>query len=129
MPTSPSQFKTIDEYIAIFPKEVRSALSKIRRAIRDTAPKAVETISYKMPTFKHNGDFLVSFAAWGKHIGIYPMPAGTKAFQKELSPYKAAKSTARFPIEKPLPLRLIRKIVKYRMKENSERKQKKRYGK
>ncbi len=129
MTTSTSQFKTMDEYIATFPKEVRSILKKLRQTIRETAPEAVETISYQMPTFKQNGEFLVSFAAWEKHIGLYPIPAGTKTFQKEMSPYRSARSTVRFPMEKPLPLPLIRKIVKYRLKENSERKQKKGYGK
>src|ERR1700704_6046319 len=98
--SSKKQFRTIDEYIETFPKDVQPILEKIRQTIRKAAPEAVETISYQMPTFKLNGKNLVYFAAWKNHIGFYAMPSGTEAFKKELSPYQGAKGSVRFPIEK-----------------------------
>jgi len=111
------QFKTMDEYIKTFPKDVQSILEKMRQTIREAAPEAVETISYQMPTFKLNGKNLVHFAAWKNHIGFYPTSSGTEAFKKELSRYKAAKGSVQFPIEKPIPYDLVKKIVIFRMKE------------
>lgn len=119
------QFKTMDEYIDTFPADVQRTLNELRQTIRDAAPEAEETINYQMPTFALNGN-LVHFAAFSNHIGFYPTPTGIEAFKEELSPYKGAKGSVQFPIDKPLPLALIRRIVEYRVKENSERKQKKR---
>jgi uncharacterized protein YdhG (YjbR/CyaY superfamily) len=116
-----TQFETIDEYIKTFPEDVQAILEKIRQTIRKAAPEAVETISYQMPAFKLNGRNLVYFAAWKNHIGFYPMPSGTEAFKKELSPYKGAKGSVRFPIEKPIPYDLVKKIVIFRVKENLEK--------
>ena len=113
-------FKTIDEYIATFPKNVQGILEEIRQAIRDSAPDAEEAISYQIPTFKLNGN-LVHFAAFKKNIGFYPAPSGIEAFKEELSQYEVAKGTVKFPIDKPMPLDLIVKIVKYRVKENLKR--------
>ena len=107
----------MDEYIKTFPKDVQSILEKMRQTIREAAPEAVETISYQMPTFKLNGKNLVHFAAWRNHIGFYPTSSGTEAFKKELSRYKAAKGSVQFPIEKPIPYDLVKKIVGFRMKE------------
>ena len=107
----------MDEYIKTFPKDVQSILEKMRQTIREAAPEAVETISYQMPTFKLNGKNLVHFAAWKNHIGFYPTSSGTEAFKKELSRYKAAKGSVQFPIEKPIPYDLVKKIVIFRMKE------------
>jgi uncharacterized protein YdhG (YjbR/CyaY superfamily) len=118
-------YKTIDEYIGTFPDDVRKILSELRQAIKETAPEAQETINYQMPTFTLNGN-LVHFAAFKNHIGFYPTPTGIEAFKKELAPYKGAKGSVQFPIDQPLPLPLIRKIVAYRVKENLEKKQKKR---
>jgi len=120
MDTSKKQSKTIDEYIGTFPKNVQDRLEKLRRTIREAAPEAVETISYGMPAFNLNNRYLVYFAAWKNHIGLYPMPSGIEAFQKELSPYKAAKGSVRFPMDKPFPFELVKRIVKYRVKENRE---------
>lgn len=117
-------YTTIDEYIAAFPEDVRKVLNQLRQAIQATAPEAEETISYQMPTFTLHGN-LVHFAAFKHHIGFYPTPTGIEAFQKELAPYKGAKGSVQFPLDQPLPLPLIRRIVQYRMKENLERKQKK----
>ncbi len=115
-------FSTIDEYIAGFPADVREILGKIRQTIRRAAPDAIEAISYQMPTFKLNGKNLVHFAAWKKHIGFYPTPSGTKYFRKELSKYKAAKGSAQFPLDQPMPYSLISKIVRFRVKESQAEK-------
>jgi uncharacterized protein YdhG (YjbR/CyaY superfamily) len=112
--------KTIDEYIASFPREIREILEKIRTTIRKAAPEAEEAIKYQMPTFTLKGN-LVHFAAFKKHIGFYPTPTGTKEFQKELSVYKGGKGSVRFPLDKPIPFDLISEIVKFRVKENLER--------
>jgi uncharacterized protein YdhG (YjbR/CyaY superfamily) len=114
-------FKTIDEYINLFPKDVQTILETLRKAIKEEAPNAVETISYQMPIFKLNGKNLVHFAAWKNHIGFYPTPSGTEAFKKEIANYKAAKGSIQFPIDQPLPLELIRKIVRFRVKEILEK--------
>jgi uncharacterized protein YdhG (YjbR/CyaY superfamily) len=118
------QFKTIDEYINTFPEDVQRILTELRQTIKEVAPDAEETINYQIPTFTLNGN-LVHFAAFENHIGFYPTPSGMEAFKKELSGYKGAKGSVQFPIHEPLPLPLIRRIVKYRVKENLERKQNK----
>ncbi len=119
-----SAYKTIDEYIDTFPDDVKRILNQLRQIIHEAAPEAEETISYQMPTFTLHGN-LVHFAAFKNHIGFYPTPTGIESFQKELAPYKGAKGSVQFPIDRPLPLALIRKIVKYRVQENVERSQKK----
>ncbi|MBI4976404.1 MAG: DUF1801 domain-containing protein [Spirochaetes bacterium] len=113
-------FETIDAYCAQFPPEVRKILQNLRSVIRKAAPDAVEKISYQMPAFTLNG-VLVYFAAYKNHIGFYPTGNGIRAFQKELSSFETSKGTIRFPIDKPLPIALIKKIVKYRVKENAEK--------
>lgn len=110
---------TIDQYIAGFPEAVQETLITLRLRIKAAAPTAKETIKYQMPTFVLNGN-LVHFAAYKKHIGFYPTPSGIEAFKQELSMYKGAKGSVQFPIDKPLPLKLITKIVKFRVKENSK---------
>jgi uncharacterized protein YdhG (YjbR/CyaY superfamily) len=122
MAKSKGQFKTIDEYIAEFPKEVRDVLEELRRVIRESAPGAKEAISYGMPTFKLNGN-LVHFAAWKNHVGFYPAgPSAIEAFKKELSPFKQSKGTVQFPLDKPIPFDLVKKIVKFRVKQNEAKK-------
>ncbi len=111
---------SIDAYIAGFPEETRVLLEQVRTTIRKAAPAAEEVISYQMPAFKLNG-ILVYFAAYSKHIGFYPTSSGITAFKKELSAYKGAKGSVQFPIDKPLPLNLISRIVKFRVEENRER--------
>ena len=111
-------FKTIDEYIRTFPKDVQTILEKMRKTIREAAPGAVETISYQMPTFKLNGKGLVYFAAFKNHIGFYPIPSGVEAFEKELSPYKQGKGSVQFPIDQPVPYDLVRRVVTFRVNEN-----------
>ncbi|MCL4416530.1 MAG: DUF1801 domain-containing protein [Actinobacteria bacterium] len=110
------QFKTIDDYIKTFPKDVQNILEKMRQTIRKVAPDAIEAISYQMPTFKLNGKNLVHFAAWKNHIGFYPTPSGTEVFKKELLPYKMAKGSIQFPIKESIPYDLVKKIVIFRMK-------------
>ncbi len=112
--------KTLDEYIADYPPDVQKVLQQIRTTIRKAAPEAEETISYRMPTFTLKGN-LVYFAAFKSHIGFYPIPTGIEAFKKELSVYKQGKGSVQFPIDKPLPLNLITRIVKFRVKENLKR--------
>jgi len=109
--------KNIDEYIAGFPKEVQEILEKIRLTIRNAAPEAEERISYQIPTFTLKGN-LVHFAAFKKHIGLYPTPSGIEKFKNELSAYEGAKGSVQFPLDKPIPYELISEIVKFRVKEN-----------
>ena len=109
---------TIDEYIEQFPPEVRKQLERLRAVIKKAAPAAVENISYRMPTFSMN-KHLVHFAAYKKHIGLYPTPSGIKAFEKQLSRYVNSKGAVQFPIDRPLPFDLIAKIVRFRVKEDS----------
>ncbi len=116
------QFKTIDDYIKIFPQDVESILERMRQTIRKAAPEAVESISYQMPTFKLNGKNLVHFAGYKNHIGFYPVPSGIRAFKKELSQYKTGKGSVQFPIDKPVPYDLVKKIVMFRVKENMKKK-------
>jgi uncharacterized protein YdhG (YjbR/CyaY superfamily) len=111
---------TIDEYIANFPEDVQEILWQFWETIKKAAPKADEVISYGMPAFKLNG-MLVWFAAHSKHIGFYPKASGIEAFKKELSIYKGAKGSVQFPLNKPLPLGLITKIVKFRVAENLQK--------
>jgi uncharacterized protein YdhG (YjbR/CyaY superfamily) len=110
-------FVSIDEYIATFPKETQKILEEIRATIKAAAPEAEEKISYQMPTFALNGN-LVHFAAFKNHIGFYPVPTGIEKFKKELSAYEGGKGSVQFPLDAPMPLALISKIVKYRVKEN-----------
>jgi uncharacterized protein YdhG (YjbR/CyaY superfamily) len=112
--------KSIDEYIAGFPIEIQERLTQIRMTIRKAAPEAKETIKYQMPTFTLKGN-LISFAAYKKHIALYPTPEGDERFNLELSTYKTEKSTVRFPLDKPIPYDLISRIVKYRIEDNLQR--------
>jgi uncharacterized protein YdhG (YjbR/CyaY superfamily) len=111
-------FSSIDEYIASFPDEVQKILEELRATIKATAPNTKEKISYQIPTFELNGRNLIHFAAWKKHIGMYPIPAGSEAFEKELAQYTDGKGTLKFPLDKPLPLKLIREIVQFRVVDN-----------
>jgi uncharacterized protein YdhG (YjbR/CyaY superfamily) len=107
---------SIDEYIAGFPPGVQQILEQIRSVIKAVAPDAEETLKYRIPTFVLHEN-LVHFAAFPKHIGFYPTPSGIANFKDELSQYKSAKGSVQFPIDKPIPLKLIEKIVKSRVEE------------
>ncbi|MGO4185235.1 iron chaperone [Paenibacillus sp. MCAF9] len=112
--------ETVDQYISNYPPEIQDILEKIRGVIKVAAPEATEKISYQMPTFVLHGN-LVHFAAYKNHIGLYPAPSGIKAFKQQLSPYKGAKGSIRFPLDEPIPYELIGEIVKYRVAENIEK--------
>ncbi len=116
------EYQSIDEYIHSFPEHIQKKLVEIREVIREQAPQAREKISWQMPTFVLNGN-LVHFAGYAKHIGFYPGPSGIDAFKSELSKYKYAKGSVQFPMEEPLPVDLIKKIVQLRVTENLNSKQ------
>jgi uncharacterized protein YdhG (YjbR/CyaY superfamily) len=109
--------KNIDEYIAGFPRDVQKILEQIRRTVRRAAPEAEEAIKYQMPTFVLDGN-LIHFGAFKNHVGLYPVPRGVEGFE-ELSRYEGEKSTVRFPLDQPMPLDLISRVVKYRAQKNS----------
>ena len=117
MEDSKNVFNTIDEYISLFPNDVQVKLQKIRNVIKNSAPNAVEKISYQMPTFAQDRN-LVHFAAYKNHIGFYPGASGIAAFKQELSKYKGAKGSVQFPIKDEPPYDLISKIVKFRVEED-----------
>ena len=120
MKTSEPGFNSIDEYIATFPPDIQAILQGLRATIRAAAPEAEEKISYQLPTYFLKGN-LVHFAAFKSHIGFYPAPSGIEAFQQELAVYKSSKGAVQFPIDKPLPLELVGRIVQFRVRENLEK--------
>ena len=109
---------SIDEYIAGFPETTQKMLQQIRATIKAAAPTAEETISYSIPAFNVNDSYLVYMAGYKNHISLYPAPSGDEAFEKEMAAYRSGKGTVQFPLDKPLPLKLIKKILRYRLKEN-----------
>lgn len=117
MASKMGSFTSIEEYIAAFPPEVQAKLAEMRAVIQAAAPEAVEKISYQMPTFYLKGN-LVHFAAHQKHIGFYPAPSGIEAFQAELAIYKSSKGAVQFPLDQPLPVELIGRMVRFRVAEN-----------
>jgi uncharacterized protein YdhG (YjbR/CyaY superfamily) len=108
-------FRNIDEYIMTLSNEMQLTLQDIRKLVHEIVPDVTETISYQMPTFKLGKVYLLHVAAWKDHIGLYPTPDGITAFEEELRPYKSAKGSVRFPLNKPIPYELIRKIVRYKL--------------
>jgi uncharacterized protein YdhG (YjbR/CyaY superfamily) len=117
-------FSNTDEYIACFPIHIQNILKQIRKTIQLAAPNAEEIISYRMPAYRQNG-VLVYFAAYKNHIGFYPTASGIVAFQHEISDYKSSKGAVQFPIDKPMPLDLIERIVKFRIEANELKSNKK----
>ena len=113
-------YATVDEYIGLAEPKAKKALRDIRKTIKSAAPKAEEVISYQIPGYKYHG-MLVFFAAWKNHISLYPAPWRAESLKKEMSAYEGSKGTIKFPIDEPMPLALIKKMVKYRVKENEER--------
>ena len=118
--TPGTKFKSIDDYFAAFPAGTKAILKELRKTVKIAAPEAEEVISYNMPALKQNG-ILVYYAAYKSHIGFYPTPSVIEAFKKELSKYESSKGAVRFPLDQPLPLDLIKKIVKFRVKFNREK--------
>ena len=121
MKTAAAHSQLIDDYIASFPDNIQKLLNQLRSTIRNAAPAATEKIAYGIPTYDYNGN-LVHFAAFKKHIGFFPTPSAITAFQKELKPYKTSKGTVQLPFTDPLPLKLIARIVKFRVKQNTAKK-------
>jgi uncharacterized protein YdhG (YjbR/CyaY superfamily) len=115
------RFDSIDEYIATFPEETQKILQGVRETIRAAAPEAGEKISYGIPTFTLNDTYLIYFAGWKNHVSIYPIPTGSEAFNKQVSKYAEGKGTLKFPLDKPLPLKLISKIVRLKVAEHRKR--------
>mgnify|MGYP005616480311 CR=1 FL=1 len=115
-------YKNIDEYITSAPEETKGVLEKLRQTISDAVPQAEEAIRYGIPTLRMDGRNIVHFAGYQKHIGLYPGASGIRAFEKELSPYQTSKGAIQFPLGKALPWGLIRKIVRFRVKEEQTKK-------
>ena len=115
-----TKFNTVDEYFSSFPAQTKRMLKELRKAIKQAAPQAEELISYNMPALKFNG-VLVYYAGYKTHIGFYPTASGIEAFKKELTGYKTSKGTIQFPIEKPIPVTLVKDIVEFRVHENLEK--------
>jgi uncharacterized protein YdhG (YjbR/CyaY superfamily) len=120
MKKSAKRIQSTDDYIGSFPAPVRKMLKELRKAIREQAPLATEKMSYGIPTFFLNGN-LVHFAAYEKHIGFYPASSGIREFKEKLSKFEHSKGAVRFPIDEPLPVRLIQQMVKFRVRENLAR--------
>lgn len=116
--------KTIDDFILQYPKETQILLQKVRETIKAAAPEATETISYGIPTFQFHGN-LVHFSGYAHHIGFYPGSEGVEHFRGELSGYKPSKGTIQFPLDKPIPFDLIRRITEFRLAENLNKVKKK----
>ncbi len=116
-----SEFKTVDEYIALFSGETQERLKIIRKIALDIVPNGTEHISYKMPTIKVYGKFLIYYAAWTDHIALYPATGSLEKSIKEVLKYKTGKGTLKFPLNEPLPIDLIKQIVQVRVKENKEK--------
>jgi uncharacterized protein YdhG (YjbR/CyaY superfamily) len=117
-----NDFKTVDEYIATHPENVRAVLRLVRGTIRKAVPSAEEVISYQIPAYKMQGAAVIYFAGWKEHYSIYPASDRmVKAFKNELAPYKVSKGTIRFPLSEPVPVKLIEGVAKFRAKEASER--------
>ena|SRR5678816_1405076 len=121
MKTARRAAKDIDEYIDRFPEDVQNVLHKIRALINEVVPDAEEKISYQIPTFTLNGSYLIYFAGFKNHVSVYPAPRGTEQFKKELAAYEGGKGTVRFPLDQPIPYGLIKRIVKFKVKENKEK--------
>jgi uncharacterized protein YdhG (YjbR/CyaY superfamily) len=115
------KYKSIDEYICSFPEHIKKKLEQIRTIIKEQAPQAQEKISYQIPTFFLNGN-LVHFAGYASHIGFYPTAGAIEKFKADLSKYKTSKGAVQFPITEPLPIRIIKKIVKFRVEQNMKKK-------
>jgi uncharacterized protein YdhG (YjbR/CyaY superfamily) len=107
-----TNFQSIDEYIAACPEQTHERLQEIRAAIKKLAPKAKEKISYQIAAFELNGRNLIHFAGWKKHVSLYPVPAGSEAFERQIANYAGGKGTLKFPLDEPLPIKLIERVVK-----------------
>jgi uncharacterized protein YdhG (YjbR/CyaY superfamily) len=116
-----TNFQSVDEYIAACPPETHERLQQIRAAVKRVAPDAKERISYQIAAFELNGRNLVHFAGWKKHVSLYPVPAGSEAFEKSIAKYLDGKGTLKFPLDAPLPIKLVERVVKAHVAENKKR--------
>lgn len=110
-------YSTVNEYVSLFPKDVQEKLLVMRRAIKEAAPGAEERISYRMPAYFMNGP-LVYFAAFKNHIGFYPTASGIVTYKEEFRPYKSGKGSVQFPMDEPLPIELVKRVVRFKVEEN-----------
>ena len=113
-----TNFQSIDEYITACPEESQAYLKQIRKLINSLVPDAKEKISYQIACFELNGRNLIHFAGWKKHVSLYPVPAGSEAFKRQIEPYVDGKETLKFPLDEPLPLKLIERVVKLHLETN-----------
>ena len=113
-----TNFQSIDEYIAACPEDTHERLQAIRAAIKKLAPEAKEKISYQIAAFELNGKNIIHFAGWKKHISLYPIPAGDEAFKEEASKYEDGKGTMKFPLDEPMPMKLVTKVIKLHLAQN-----------
>ncbi len=116
-----TNFQSIDEYIAACPEQSQSYLQEIRKMIKTIAPDAKEKISYQIAAFERNGKNLIHFAGWKKHVSLYPVPAGSEAFERQIKPYVSDKGTVKFSLDEPLPIKLIERVVKLHVDANKKK--------
>lgn len=115
-----TNFQSIDEYIAACPPDSQAYLQEIRKLIRRLAPDAKERISYQIAAFERNGKNIIHFAGWKKHVSLYPVPSGSEAFERQIAKYVDGKGTVKFPLDEPLPLKLIERVVKLHLEANKK---------
>ena len=115
-----TKFQSIDEYIAACPPDSQDYLQEIRKLIRRLVPDAKERISYQMAAFERNGKNIIHFAGWKKHVSLYPVPAGSEAFERQIAKYVDGKGTVKFLLDEPLPIKLIEKVVKLHLEANKK---------
>ncbi|HRK91543.1 MAG TPA: DUF1801 domain-containing protein [Anaerolineales bacterium] len=115
-----TNFQSIDEYIAACPPDSQAYLQEIRKLIRKLAPDAKERISYQIAAFERNGKNIIHFAGWKKHVSLYPVPAGSETFERQIAKYVDGKGTVKFPLDEPLPLKLIERVVKLHLEANKK---------
>ncbi|HUS26075.1 MAG TPA: DUF1801 domain-containing protein [Nevskiaceae bacterium] len=115
------QFNTVDDYIKTFPSDVQAILKKMRQTIHHTVPDATEAISYAIPAFNLDGKYVVYFSAWKNHVSLYPVPSGNEGLLKEIAPYIHGKGTIQFPLDKPVPYDLVKKITLALAQDNQQR--------
>jgi len=118
-----THFQSIDEYIAACPPDSQAYLKQIRKLIRALVPDAKERISYQIAAFERNGKNLIHFAGWKKHVSLYPVPAGSEAFERQIAKYVDGRGTVKFALDEPLPIKLIERVVKLHLKANKKKTQ------